>query len=85
MWLLLSRVFVKSLTGEVCSAVVTVCLCAPLHTLTQVRQDVGIHVTGQLSRALVLGVGDPAVRQPEALDHTGLSGKLPEDLHGAGI
>lgn len=82
----------------VCSTVVTVCLCAPsqrhkcivqahtdTHTHTQVRHGVGINVAGQLNWALVVSVGDPAVRQPEALDHTGLSGKFPEDLYGAGI
>lgn len=75
---------VKSLTGEVvslqyCGYSVSMC------TLTQARHGVGINVTGQLNRALVLSVGDPAVRQPEALDHTGLSGKFPEDLYSAGI
>lgn len=55
------------------------------HRLTQLRDGVGIDVTGQLNRSLEDSVWDPAVGQPEALSLASLTGELPEDLHSAGV
>lgn len=45
----------------------------------------GVDVTGQLDGPQEVAMGDPAVGQPEALDPAGLTGELPEDLHGTGV
>lgn len=55
------------------------------HTLTQVRDSVGICVTEELDGPLEVTVGDLAVGQPEALSLACLTGELPQDLHCAGV
>lgn len=61
--------------------------CTFKHTLalTQIRDGVGVNVTVELNGPLEVGMGDPAIGQPEAFSLASLVGKLPEDLHGAGV
>lgn len=63
----------------------TVAIVLRALTLTQISDDVGIDVTGQLNLPLEGGVGDPAVGQSEALSSASFTGELPEDLHTAGV
>ena len=51
------------------------------HTLTKVGEGVGIDVARQVNWSLKVSVGNPAVRQPEALCHASLTGELPQHLH----